>query len=681
MAPERLVGLVPLLVLACARNAGGEDGPLDADPPGDATVDPEASAGGDAATTEGPIEIRPTNLVLMASGIPVAQHFDAFDTLTQTRLTASWKLSANLIGDVESLSGAFTANGGIGGVATLTATSGGRTATTTITVNVSLSDDPGSVSSLDQAKLRAGGTLGNDPSFRWLYPYDATVFPRGLRAPLLQFGGAGAEAMYVRVDSAHLKYEAFFGPSDPLRIALDQARWRTLTGSAGGTDTVSVSVTKLSGGVATGPIRQTWIVAQGSLRGTVYYNTYKTAQAGGDGALVKVRPGSAEDAQVLVPTCTVCHSVSANGNVVVAGTGWGNGNPTTSGVFSIGASGAPLPGYSEALGRFAFGGLTPDGTYMMSSAVAPGGIRGLAGSTGSSLHDTQTGQKKSAPGWDGIVFGAQMPSFSPDGKFIVFNDRDDSAGHTLTVMTFDPSTLSFGTKSRVWSDTAALLAWPAFVPDSKAIVFHAGSAFGTEGSTADVEIADIATKTRQHMPALNGFLGNDQAFGPTFLPYGESSEGHLNYEPTVLPVAVGGYYWVVFTSRRCYGNAITTSTDRYAELSPRKKLWVAAIDMAGTPGIDRSHPAFYLPGQDISTGNMRGFWALDPCRPNGQDCESGDECCGGYCRAVASDGGVLHACASTPSGCALDLEKCATANDCCGNHDCVNGRCAAPPPK
>ena len=35
------------------------------------------------------------------------------------------------------------------------------------------------------------------------------------------------------------------------------------------------------------------------------------------------------------------------------------------------------------------------------------------------------------------------------------------------------------------------------------------------------------------------------------------SEAHLNYEPTILPVAVGGYYWVVFTSLREYGNTIT----------------------------------------------------------------------------------------------------------------------------
>ena len=57
-----------------------------------------------------------------------------------------------------------------------------------------------------------------------------------------------------------------------------------------------------------------------------------------------------------------------------------------------------------------------------------------------------------------------------------------------------------------------------------------------------------------------------------------------------MPLAVGGYYWVVFTSRRAYGNTVAPgraatsmqydvpSQDPWgsnAGPSPRKKLWVA----------------------------------------------------------------------------------------------------------
>jgi hypothetical protein len=113
-----------------------------------------------------------------------------------------------------------------------------------------------------------------------------------------------------------------------------------------------------------------------------------------------------------------------------------------------------------------------------------------------------------------------------------------------------------------------------------------------------------------------------------------------------------------------------------------KKLWVAAIDADASKkaGADVSHPAFYLPGQELNAGNMRGFWAVDPCKANGNACVTGDECCNGFCRQ--SDGGLI--CTDKPPGCAQEFEKCAVDADCCekaqGYH-CVNGRCARPSPQ
>ena len=77
----------------------------------------------------------------------------------------------------------------------------------------------------------------------------------------------------------------------------------------------------------------------------------------------------------------------------------------------------------------------------------------------------------------------------------------------------------------------------------------------------------------------------------------------LNYEPTVNPVAGGGYAWVVFTSRRLYGNVATIdpywSDPRYHDISRRrrpKKLWVAAIDLNAKPG-HRPEPPGVLPAR------------------------------------------------------------------------------------
>ena len=68
---------------------------------------------------------------------------------------------------------------------------------------------------------------------------------------------------------------------------------------------------------------------------------------------------------------------------------------------------------------------------------------------------------------------------------------------------------------------------------------------------------------------------------------GAARDADRDYEPTFAPVAAGGYFWVVFHSRRTYGNLLTGRALR-AEGSGTKQLWVAAIDI--TPnGVDPSH--------------------------------------------------------------------------------------------
>ncbi|MEO6600518.1 MAG: hypothetical protein ABIQ16_11630, partial [Polyangiaceae bacterium] len=65
----------------------------------------------------------------------------------------------------------------------------------------------------------------------------------------------------------------------------------------------------------------------------------------------------------------------------------------------------------------------------------------------------------------------------------------------------------------------------------------------------------------------------------------------------------------------------------------------------------------------------------------GNSCETGDECCSGYCRPDES--GKL-VCGGKPAGCAMEYEKCTTAADCCAvpgaDVDCINGFCATSVP-
>jgi hypothetical protein len=164
---------------------------------------------------------------------------------------------------------------------------------------------------------------------------------------------------------------------------------------------------------------------------------------------------------------------------------------------------------------------------------------------------------------------------------------------------------------------------------------------------------------------------------------------NLNYEPTVNPLGSGGYAWVVFTSRRMYGSVANIppycsdprGVNLVTNITP-KKLWVAAIDLNAGAAADASHPAFYLPAQELLAGNSRAFWVLEPCRADGVSCQSGDQCCNGYCEANG-DGGALICSNSLPNAsCAKLGDKCTTAADCCDtNAACIGGFCTQSGPK
>ena len=120
----------------------------------------------------------------------------------------------------------------------------------------------------------------------------------------------------VHVKSSTIDYEAFYGASSPAQVALTAAAWTTITESAAPGDPLTIEATKLSASGVAGPINETWTIAQGTLKGTVYYNTYDSPLNDGEGAVMRIKPG--QDAEILLGGCHVCHAVSANGSTLVA---------------------------------------------------------------------------------------------------------------------------------------------------------------------------------------------------------------------------------------------------------------------------------------------------------------------------------------------------------------------------
>jgi hypothetical protein len=350
-----------------------------------------------------------------------------------------------------------------------------------------------------------------------------------------------------------------------------------------------------------------------------------------------------------------------------------------------------IPSDGTSDGRYEFPALYPDGTFLLSDGAK---INGINFTGDSQLFSVPSGAPLTSTG---IPPGLQAgtPVFSPDGKHVAFNywGGPNADQRSLAMMDFDVSTHTFSNFQVLWTPpsnptTFQMADWPSFLPTSSGVVFEfqlqddANNDWGYTrmsplGIPAQGELwwLDTATHKAARLDNLNG-LG----YLPTLASTNHTDDTILNYEPTVNVIATGGYAWVVFTTRRLYGNVATVdpySSDpgsvNLTTTITTKKLWVAALDLNPTPGQDPSHPAFYLPGQELHAGNSRGYWVVDPCQPTGTTCVTGDECCGGYCRNV--DGGSV--CSNEPVGCSKELDKCTTTADCCAgsNLSCIGGRC------
>lgn len=557
--------------------------------------------------------------------------------------------------------------------------------------------NPAGLDATATQKLMAGS--GSAGSLRILNPYDGTVFPRGLVAPLLMWDGANADAVYVHITASQFEYKGCFAPSGTNQLQLPQTVWDAVTAATRGkSDPFTLELTVSSGGTATGPVSQTFVVAQATLKGSIYYNSYKSQLVkptdfigvftGGQGAVVRISPGRPTEAFLGQTECNGCHSVSANGTRMVT-----NPNPvsTTTGgatyAIDVNTSLNPPPLVPNAMNG-SFAGVHPSGSLYVSNAH-PGGMGPRSGGTGSQgnltaeTYDTNTGALVTNTG---IPTGAMTPMFSTGGDRLAFNDYAIGSGHGLAVMSFDVTTRTATGYQKVFetTDVTKFPGWPFFLPDDEAIVFAIGSANDFSGmatgigiagfppsplalATSDLHILDLGSGTSRILARAMGFATEaDAASNKTYLPHG-ADDLHANYYPTVSPVAAGGYFWVFFDSYRHYGNTHAGAKVR--------QLWGTAVDISpdGTYAADPSHPPFYLTGQEDVEGNHRAFAALDPCHADGDSCTTGIDCCVGFC----TDG----KCAKPPAPeagpvCAGTDERCGGGVSCCNASDqCLGGYC------
>jgi hypothetical protein len=634
---------------------------------------------------------------------PVAQTFTAMLDGSPVSGPVTWTLDSYAEGNVSS-AGVFTTTGLVGGQVTVTATFGSLTATAQLTVKVNISEtvlqgatdpgpSPGNVTALMGPPMADPGAALSPPNAtQILYPYDKTVMPRGLVAPLLQFSPGNlppVDAM-VAISSTFFTWQGLIHVQNSMipQFAIPQDIWDGALLSTGG-QTLTVNVTKAANGVAYGPATTSIIVAAASLQGAVYYMTYDTP------GLYSVLPGLKQPATLLKQGCLVCHAVSANGTQLALGTDDAT-VAAQSGIYNVGVDGMATqitpspPGLGGDSRGISFATFSPDGRYVMRSQDNFwGGVNQQAWKI-DDVADTLTPATVVGLGSNVSAF---VPTISPDGLHYAFTNGD---GETPAFGTYHRSislmdlaidattnTLSFSNRKLILDNGASgrVAKFVTFMPDPGYIVLEEGTNFcqsyGEMLPTWDVTCGDysftgstgqlymINTSTLEHTELAILNAGNAAA------------DATRNYEPFALQVTAGGYFWIVFTSIREYGNT-------YQGPNVKKQLWVAAISTSPGAGVDPSHPPFYLPNQS-ATRNERGFWALQPCLPDSSSCDTGDQCCDGFCRpSDPNDPGSPKVCQMPPTGsCSQIGEKCTTDSDCCDvstGATCIGGFCTPKSP-
>jgi hypothetical protein len=542
-----------------------------------------------------------------------------------------------------------------------------------------------------------GGAAGN----RFLYPYDGTIFPRGLGGPLLMWD-APADQILVQAKSSGFSYQECLAPPQPNRFQIPDDVWADAGAwSNGSGDPLVVSVTILSGGKVIGPVKVNLTFALATLKGAIYYNTYGTPKTNNNGAVMKLVPGQPAPTLFLTDNgvapfgpCRSCHALSANGMMMTANHHMYPGiDPTTAYISESYDVTGPTPTLIKAgIPEAGFAGIYPDGSRLMTNGppnvsasaffpTAPGNVTALVQGT-SKMLDARTAAVMSPTGWNAPH--AQMPMFSPDGKHLVYNDYDKGQGHSLFVADYDYGANAFSNQRQIFTDPTLYAAWPFFTPDSKVVVFATDTRadftsqvpdiFGPPAMTptgrGHLVAIDVATARATNLDLANGYKG-----GQSYLPAGETRDNNLEFFPTVSPISAGGFFWALFTSRRTYGNLWTKDL----EDPTTKKIWVTAISIDTPPGQDPSHPPFLLPGQEIESGNVRAFAALEPCKEDGRACAAGSECCKGYCTNIDPKT-ALGICGQLTNQCAATDDKCTTDADCCSTPSqlhCYGGFCGS----
>ena len=299
--------------------------------------------------------------------------------------------------------------------------------------------------------------------------------------------------------------------------------------------------------------------------------------------------------------------------------------------------------------NLAFPALSKDGSLLFAGA---GGMGNGGGSTGYEL------ALRDAAGHAGHRHRARHPSsrralpvFSPDGPHVSFNfwsgtltrraarrspaTRRRSASSTSTAPARSPTRASCTRPRRARRSPGRRSCPRRRASSSRSSSSRTKTDWGYtwQRHAAELWWVDVASKTAHRLDRLNGYLidgarlpARQRRLGHAPAPARRDAQLRADRQPDRLGrLRLGRVHQPPPLRQRRHARSVpsairattTGSTSASRARSCGSRPSISTRRRAPIP----SHPAFYLPAQELLAGNARGFWTVDPCHADGTSCE------------------------------------------------------------
>jgi hypothetical protein len=413
--------------------------------------------------------------------------------------------------------------------------------------------------------------------------------PSSLRAPDVQWeNGELGDLFRVTITAGLARVTAYLVYADGFKLDwwVDATSWSRLLRSDARITFVVDRWSVADQGVH-GSAAHAIEVSSARLEGAIYYWDLS------DGRIMRI---DHQGRQVLMPSpparsedglrCVACHTVSRDGRYLSAALWLAEGAT----VFDLTSdlSTDPTPTMFPA-----------DRYRAVSSTFNPDGTRLLVmdGNT-MNLVDPMSGTLLPASGLPSL---AAHPTWSPDGTLVAYIANHDGAAPVdftrgdlavFPVLGGD----AFGGSATLRPADGLANSWPSFSPDSRWIAYGRGQS--SRGSNVSIGVA--------HYPGSLWMVS--RAGGLSVELANANGTGMDSYMPNFSPFDEGGYFWLVFYSKRDYGNTLAGTKG-----TGRRQLWITAVARDPQLGVeDPSSVPYWLPDQDVSTHNISAYWSLPP---------------------------------------------------------------------